>query len=270
MRLLGLIILLLTLVQSTSGFARQNGKLSIVLDDMGYSRNDFQALSLPIEITFSILPFTPQGKRLAEKAQQQGRELLLHIPMQAKSKNKMLGKGALMAAMQEKEFKATLQRSLDYLPYAQGINNHMGSVLTEQIEPMRWTMEVLLEQGLYFLDSRTTAQTVAESTAKIFAVPALRRHIFLDNIKTEQAMNEQFQQALQLCQANKTIVMIAHPYPETLHFLQQKFNSPGADKQLITLNQLIPERQRLAMLKKKREFQQANNLILSNNLSQTQ
>ena len=270
MRLISLIILLITLMQSPSCFAEKTGVLAIVLDDMGYSLNDFQALSLPTEITFSILPFTPQGKSLAEKAHQQGRSLLLHIPMQAKSSNNKLGKGALMSDMQEKEFKAVLKRSLHTLPYAQGINNHMGSTLTEQIEPMRWTMEVLQTQGLYFLDSRTTTQSIAESTAKILGIPALRRHVFLDNIKTEQAMNEQFQRAIQLTQYNKAVVIIAHPYPETLRFLQQQFNKPTANFKLITLNRLIPEAQRLAMAQKKSEFQQANNLSSSTTFSQTQ
>ena len=225
----------------------------------GYNVNDFQALSLPQEISFSILPFTPQGKSLAEKAHQQGRELLVHIPMQAKSHNDKLGKGALMAGMPEKEFKTQLKLSLHYLPYAQGINNHMGSMLTEQVDPMRWTMQILQEQGLYFLDSRTTTQSIAESTAKILGVPALRRHVFLDNIKTEQAINQQFQQAIQLTRDNQAVVIIAHPYPETLHFLQKKFNKPAADIKLVTLSQLLPETQRLAMTQKRSEFQQANN-----------
>ncbi len=270
MRLISLIILSITLIRSPSSFAENTAVLSIVIDDLGYNVNDFQALSLPKEITFSILPYTPQGKRLAEKAHQQGRELLVHIPMQAKSNNSKLGKGALMADMQEKEFKTLLKHSLHYLPYAQGINNHMGSSLTEQIEPMRWTMEVLLEQGLYFLDSRTSKQTVAESTAKILGIPALRRHIFLDNIKTEQAIKQQFQQAVQFSLDNKAVVIIAHPYPETLHFLQQTFNQPTANIKLVTLSQLIPEAQRLAMAEKKNEFQQANNPSTPKTFSQTQ
>ena len=257
-------------MQSPTSFAEKIGALSIVLDDLGYNLNDFQALSLPKEITFSILPYTPQGKHLAEKAHQQGRELLLHVPMQAKSNNNKLGKGALMLDMQEKEFKAVLKRSLHYLPYAQGINNHMGSTLTEQIKPMRWTMEVLQAQGLYFLDSRTTTQTIAESTAKILGIPALRRHVFLDNIKTEQAMNKQLQLAIRLSQHNKAVVIIAHPYPETLRFLQQKFNKPTANFKLISLNRLIPEAQRLAMAQKRSEFHQANNLTSSKTFSQTQ
>ncbi|MCW8996523.1 MAG: divergent polysaccharide deacetylase family protein [Psychromonas sp.] len=270
MRLISLLILVITSLQSPSSFAQENGTLSIVLDDLGYSVNDFQALSLPLEITFSILPFTPQGKQLAEKAHQQGRALLLHIPMQAKSNNSKLGKGALMADMQEAEFKSLLRRSLRYLPDAQGINNHMGSLLTEQLKPMRWTMEVLQTQGLYFLDSRTTIQSVAQSTAKLFAIPALRRNVFLDNIKTQQAMNKQFQLAMQLSQRNRSVVIIAHPYPETLRFLQQKLNHSTTQIKLIALNQLIPKAQRLAMAKKRNEFQQANNLISTPTLPQTQ
>ena len=270
MRLIKLVIFLISLLQSPASFAEKKGMLSIVLDDLGYNLNDLQALNLPKEIAFSILPFTPQGKHLAEKAHQQGRELLLHVPMQAKNDNSKLGKGALMSGMQEKEFKTVLKRTLHYLPYAQGINNHMGSTLTEQIEPMRWTMEVLQAQGLYFLDSRTTTQTIAESTARILGIPALRRHVFLDNIKTEQAMNRQLQRALRLTQDNKAVVIIAHPYPETLRFLQQKFSKPSANFKLMTLNRLIPKAQRLAMAKKKKEFQQASNLASSKDFSQTQ
>jgi polysaccharide deacetylase 2 family uncharacterized protein YibQ len=257
-------------MQSSNSFAQQVGILSIVLDDMGYNRSDLQALSLPKEISFSILPFTPLGKLLAKKAHQQGRELLLHIPMEAKSNNSKLGKGALMVAMQEKEFKATLKRSLHFLPDAQGINNHMGSRLTEQITPMRWTMEVLKKQGLYFLDSRTSRQTIAEISAKTSGIPALRRHVFLDNIKTEEAINKEFQRAIRLTKTNKAVVIIAHPYPVTLRFLQNKFTKTTTNLKLITLSQLIPETQRLALAQKKSKFQQANNRTATNIFSQTQ
>ncbi|WP_019615464.1 divergent polysaccharide deacetylase family protein [Psychromonas ossibalaenae] len=258
MRLTSLIFLL-SLMQSPMGFAQQTGTITIVLDDMGNSLNDFQALSLPKEIVFSVLPYTPQAQLLAEKAHQQEREILLHVPMQAKADNDMLGKGALMLDMQEKEFKETLNRALRTLPYVQGVNNHMGSSLTEQLQPMSWVMEVLHTQGLYFLDSRTTAQTIAESTAKISGIPALRRHVFLDNVKTQQAMEKQLQSAVQLSRNKQSVVIIAHPYPETIKFLQKRFKTPEHGLHLITLNQLIPETQRLAMQRKKSEFQQANN-----------
>lgn len=262
MQLTSLIFLFCCLLFNSVSYAQKLTNITIVIDDMGNSINDFRALSLPIEISFSILPFTPKARQLAEEAKQQGREFLAHIPMQAKNNNHKLGEGALMMDMQEAEFKAELQRALDYLPDAQGINNHMGSVLTEQHKQMRWTMEVLKTQGLYFLDSRTTANTVAQKTAELSGIPTLRRHVFLDNIKTAEAMEKQFQQAIKLSQKKISAVIIAHPYPETIRFLQEKFKTPIDGLQLISLNQLLPEAQRLAIQQEKAQFQQANNSII--------
>lgn len=269
MRKISSILFLFTfLVQSNIGFAQEMGSITIVIDDLGYNINDFSALSLPKEITFSILPFTPKAKQLAKMAHKQGREVLLHIPMQAKSHNEKLGKGALMQDMSEEEFKRKLQHSLQYLPSAKGVNNHMGSSLTEQFNPMLWTMQVLKKQGLYFLDSRTTAQTIAQSTALIEGVVALRRHVFLDNIKTEDAMHKQLQRAIRLSQENKAVVIIAHPYPETLDFLKQLFENKKNNFRLTALNELIPKRQRLAMQKKKSEHQQARLSLKTNSSTQ--
>lgn len=270
MRVLNLSIILLALLQSSVIHAENIGKLSIVLDDLGYNRNDFQAFFLPKEISFSILPFTPFAKQLANKAHQQGREILLHIPMEAKTDNSKLGEGALMSGIPEDEFKATLTNSLDYLPYVQGINNHMGSALTEQIKPMQWVMEVLLKRGLYFIDSRTSAKSIAESIAKKTGVPTLRRHIFLDNIKTEAAMTEQFNHAIQLTAKKKAVIIIAHPYPETLNFLQQKFNEQTDNIKLSTLSQIIPKAQGLTMAQEKSLFDASNDLTLSHHPKPTQ
>ena len=259
-RLTSLIFSLIFTVQSTTAFAQPAVKLAIVLDDIGNSQHDLQALQLPPAITFAILPYTPYAKEIAKLALQQERELLLHVPMQAKSKNDKLGKGALLLEMREHEFKAQLQRSLNYLPDATGINNHMGSTLTEHAKQMQWTMNVLDKQGLYFLDSRTTAKTIAESTANILGIPALRRHVFLDNIKTHEAMNKQLQQAIKLGNQKVSVVIIAHPYPETISFLNKISNQKHAQFELVSLQELLPRGARLAMAKKRNEIQQANNI----------
>jgi polysaccharide deacetylase 2 family uncharacterized protein YibQ len=259
MQLRSLIFIFFYSLLSSISYAQKPTNLTIVIDDMGNSINDFHAFSLPIEISFSILPFTPRAQQIAKKAQLQGRGLLAHIPMQALANNHRLGEGALMLDMQEQEFKSELQRSLDYLPEVQGINNHMGSLLTTQELHMNWTMEVLKKQGLYFLDSRTTADSIAEQTAEISGIPTLRRDVFLDNIKTVEAMEKQFQRAIKLSKNKISAVIIAHPYPETIQFLQDKFKAPIDGVQLISLNQLIPETQQLAIWQEKAQFQQANN-----------
>jgi polysaccharide deacetylase 2 family uncharacterized protein YibQ len=262
-RLNSLILTLIITLQSTQGFAKQPIQLAIVLDDIGNSQHDLQALKLPAEITFAILPYTPLSKKIAQLALKQDRELLLHVPMEAKSHNDKLGKGALMLNMQESEFKAELHKALHYLPDATGINNHMGSTLTEHATQMQWTMDVLNKEGLYFLDSRTTAQTIAESTAKILGIPALRRHVFLDNIKTNEAMEKQFQQAISIGESNISVVIIAHPYPETIQFLADKFKQVNTQIELVSLQELLPQSARLAMAKKRNERQPASNIIIS-------
>lgn len=262
-RLNSLILTLIITLQSTQGFAKEPIQLAIVLDDIGNSQHDLQALKLPPEITFAILPYTPLSKKIAQLALKQDRELLLHVPMEAKSHNEKLGKGALMLNMQESEFKAELHKALHYLPDATGINNHMGSTLTEHATQMQWTMDVLNKEGLYFLDSRTTAQTIAESTARILGTPALRRHVFLDNIKTSEAMERQFQQAITIGERNISVVIIAHPYPETIQFLADKFKQVNIQIELVSLQELLPQSARLAMAKKRNERQQASNTIIS-------
>jgi uncharacterized protein len=262
-RLIGLIFTILITFQSSISFADQPIQLAIVLDDIGNRTTDLQALKLPTAITFAILPYTPLSKKIARLALKQNRELLLHVPMQAKSHNDKLGKGALMLNMQESEFKAELTKALHYLPDATGINNHMGSVLTEHVKQMQWTMDILDKQGLYFLDSRTTAQTIAESTAKIWGVPALRRHVFLDNIRTYKAMDEQFRQAITLGKRSFSVVIIAHPYPETIQFLASKLDQVNSQIELVPLQQLLPQNERLAMAKKRKERQQVSYIITS-------
>ncbi|WP_413700286.1 divergent polysaccharide deacetylase family protein [Psychromonas sp. KJ10-10] len=254
---------------ATLSFAKPPIQLAIVLDDLGNSKHDLQALKLPTQITFAVLPYTPFAKKLAKQAHSQNRELLLHMPMQAKIHNEKLGKGALMLNMQELVFKEELSKALHYFPGATAMNNHMGSTLTEHIEPMQWTMEVLNKQGLYFLDSRTSAQTIAQSTAQISGVPALRRHIFLDNIKTNKAMTEQLQQALEIGKNNLPVVIIAHPYPETIQFLRDNFTQQNQQFDLVPLHQLLSQSERLAIAKKRNEWQQAQNIII-NHTKQTQ
>ncbi|PKF60290.1 hypothetical protein CW745_15715 [Psychromonas sp. psych-6C06] len=262
-RLTSFLILLTFVLQAPHSFAKQPVNIAIVIDDIGNSAHDLLALSLPPAITLSILPYTPHAKKIARLAIAQERELLLHVPMQAKQHNDKLGQGALMLDMQERAFKAQLRKALDYLPDVTGINNHMGSTLTEHVKQMQWTMDVLNKQGVYFLDSRTTANTIAESTARISGTPALRRHVFLDNIKTDVAMEKQFSQAVTLGQQGNAVVIIAHPYPETIRFLSNKFKQKNKQIQLVSLQTLLPERDRLAMAKKRNEFRQANNVVIN-------
>ena len=232
------------------------GKIAIIIDDMGYNRHNQAFAKLPNPVTFAILPFTPYSQKIANAAHQQEREVILHIPMQAQSHNHLLGKGALMVQMTKQNFQHVLSHGLADIPYAIGVNNHMGSKLTEEIIPMQWTMELLSKRGLFFVDSLTTAHSVAESSAVSAGLPSLRRHIFLDNIRTSAAMDKQFQQAIAHSLKAPYTILIGHPYPETLQYLSRRLGAPNKDFQLVKLSQLIPEKQRIMLENKKEQYQQ--------------
>lgn len=132
-----------------------------------------------------------------------------------------LGPGGLTLDMDEKEFKQVLRKGLASVPYAEGINNHTGSALTEQTLPMQWTMDVANELNLFFVDSRTSAASVAWQQAVAQGVPALARDVFLDNDTSQDALETQFQEAIDIAQKHGSVVLIGHPYPATVEFLSK-------------------------------------------------
>jgi polysaccharide deacetylase 2 family uncharacterized protein YibQ len=195
-------------------------QVAIVIDDIGYRNTDMHALSLPGEITYSILPHTPYGKALALQANAQQKDVMLHIPMEAEN-GKKLGPGALTSVMNEAQIINSLNASLAEIPFAIGINNHMGSRLTQLREPMTWTMNFLKQHNLLFLDSKTSLHSKAGAIAKNLGVPVNRRHIFLDNRLTQDYINKQFQLLVQRAKNQEFTIAIAHPHPETILALKQ-------------------------------------------------
>ncbi|WP_018982548.1 divergent polysaccharide deacetylase family protein [Salinimonas chungwhensis] len=218
--------------------AESKAKIVIILDDLGYRKTDWQALTLPTAVTISVLPFTPLSRPLATQATAQGREVMLHMPMESLSA-KYLGPAGLTSNMLPDDITLQMQRSLDELPQAVGVNNHMGSKLTQQALPMQAIMQVIKQRGLFFMDSRTSAQSVAEGVATKLGVPALRRHIFLDHEPTLSFMKVQFARLIHRAHEQGTAVAIAHPYPETVAFLNDVLQSDyGAE--LVPVSHILP------------------------------
>ncbi|WP_286263431.1 divergent polysaccharide deacetylase family protein [Thalassotalea atypica] len=210
-------ILILTFSFAFHSFAKPV-QIAIVIDDIGYRISDKHALTLPEPVTLSFLPHTPFGQSLAEAAHRQNKEVLLHIPMES-TIGKKLGPGAITSDMNESKIRATLGASFEEIPFAVGINNHMGSHLTTLYDPMAWTMGYLKDHNLLFLDSVTSAQSKGQSVAREFGVPVMRRHVFLDNQLTVEYITGQFNQLLDKARLNQKAIGIAHPHPETIEIL---------------------------------------------------
>jgi len=193
----------------------KEARVAIIIDDIGYRKSDHFAIELPGSITYAILPHTPYGKSLAEIANAQNKDIILHIPMEAEN-GKALGPGALTSQMDEESIRTSLEESFAEIPFAIGINNHMGSKLTQLYSPMMWTMRYLKENNMIFIDSVTTENSKARNLARHLGVPNLSRHLFLDNELSIQYISGQFNRLIHQAKKYKRVVAIAHPHPETI------------------------------------------------------
>lgn len=212
-------------------YAQSNAVL--IIDDMGNSLPlGERALLLPGKINYSFLPHTPNTRLLAKDAHAKGQEILLHLPM-SNLNGAPAGPGKLSPSMDKQQFMATLHDNLQAVPYARGVNNHMGSLLTQLHQPMEWLMEALKLQRLYFIDSRTSPLTIAEQKAEDQHVPALRRDVFLDNSLDEANIEKQFERWIHLSQKHGVAVAIGHPHPETLSVLERRL--PELDQRGVRL-----------------------------------
>ncbi len=196
--------------------------ISIIIDDLGQQlAAGERAVALPGNITYAFLPHTSHAAQLAKLAHQQDKEVMIHMPMQAIGENN-LGKGGLTLDMSQQHFLTTLKENLNAIPHISGINNHMGSLLTQHPGHMTWLMTALSERNdLFFVDSRTTEHTVAYQIAAEYKIPRINRNVFLDNIRSETAISRQFEHLITLAKRNGTAMAIGHPYPETIAFLEQ-------------------------------------------------
>ncbi len=226
--------------QAEPSYTRQPvAKVVLILDDIGYRYTDRQALALPSQVTFSVLPGAPLAQELAHKAQQQGRDIMVHMPMESQA-DKQLGPVALTSSMYPEVISRTTLAALDSLPMAIGVNNHMGSRLTEQSLPMQALMQAIKDRGLFFIDSRTTASTVAETVARNMGVPTDRRQVFIDHQHSPAFMQAQFARLIELARQQGSAIGIAHPHPQTLAFLQKIIPTlAGSQVKLVPVSELM-------------------------------
>lgn len=219
------------LVSSLPGLARAKARpqLVLIIDDLGYALEaGLRVARLPAPVVAAVLPHTPHARALATAAHGRGKEVMLHLPMQADSRSAPIGRGGIYLDTQRAELRETLQAALDSVPHVVGVNNHMGSLVTRHPGLMLWLMEELADRPpLYWVDSRTTPETVAELKAHRLQVPTLRRDVFLDHQPTARGVAAEFARLKALAQARGTAVGIGHPYPVTLDYLEQAL--PGLE-----------------------------------------
>lgn len=248
------LLLAVLLLLPVAGLAAERPAIAILIDDIGDRLAAGRAaVDLPGPVAYAFLPRTPYSGSLAERAHARGKEVLLHLPMQA-VKDGPLGPGAVTLHMDKVEFLRVVRENLADLPHVSGVNNHMGSLLTRHPGHMSWLMQELRRHGrLFYVDSRTTAHTVAERMAVENGVPVLRRHVFLDHDPSEAEVELQFERLLTLARRQGRALAIGHPYPSTLTVLGRRLPTLSADGvDLISLQEMLrrqaqPERWQAAV-----------------------
>ena len=224
---------------------REIGKLNraaIVIDDLGGDLEPVRRLSsLPYAVTFSILPHLDHSIETAERARREGYEVMLHLPMEPEPGSPLTaGEGAIRVGMSNEAVERAIQADLDSVPHAVGVNNHMGSRATAQPRVMMAVMQVLARHHLYFVDSRTTASSVAWEVAHRLGVPAFYRSVFLDDTETTPYTLRQLREFRRVVEHQGAAVAIGHPYPTTLSALAQFL--PELDRndiQLVPVSELV-------------------------------
>lgn len=200
----------------------KNARLVIIIDDLGHDRASADALfAMPFAVTASVLPHLPFSAAVAEEAFRRGDQVLLHLPMESEADGAKPEETELHAGMNSAQVEDSLAGMLDTVPHAVGVNNHQGSRATSDTALMAELMPVLHERGLFFIDSRTTAATVAYDAAKRAGVPAASRKVFLDDTPSHDAILAQLNLAARDATRDGFAIAIGHPHPATLAALAE-------------------------------------------------
>ncbi|WP_019911771.1 divergent polysaccharide deacetylase family protein [Paenibacillus sp. HW567] len=186
--------------------------VALIVDDFGNSmRGTEEMFALPVKFTVAVMPFLPTSEKDARRAHERGLDVLVHLPMEPRQgKPEWLGPGAILTRMSDAEVRQRVEAALDNVPFAVGINNHMGSKVTGDERVMGIILAVCKERGLFFVDSHTNYRSVAGRVAREMGLPPVENHIFLDDVHTASHVVKQMRLVKERALNQKYCVTIGH------------------------------------------------------------
>jgi len=200
------------------------GVIGIIIDDFGY-RNDHISngfLEIPAKLTYAIIPGHDHSQSFSKKAYDAGYEIIVHLPMENIGKTYGEEEYVLMSYFQDDEIKSRINKAFDHLPESIGLNNHQGSRGTADSRVMTHVANVIKEKKKFFIDSRTTSNSLAESTMRKYGVPTNKRDIFLDNELDEEKIKAQLMKLADVSERKGIAIGIGHVKPQTLNVLARE------------------------------------------------
>ena len=235
-------LLTLLLLLASGSVATSPPRIAIIIDDLGYQLDaGRRAIDLPGPVSFAVLPGTPRARALALRAHENGKEVLLHLPLQAAPNDKTHDPLGLNLDMNRREFGDTFKAALTSVPFAIGVNSHRGSLLTRHPGHMQWLMdEIQARDNLFFIDSYTTHESIALQIARETGIDARKRDVFLDPDRDPATVVREFERMKRLAQKRGSIVVIGHPYAATLDLLERELPKLADEGyELVTISELM-------------------------------
>lgn len=197
-------------------------RIAVLIDDLGARLDDAERLlAIGVPLSYAVLPNLPETKEVAALVSARGAELLCHLPMEPEGVEDP-GPGALAEGMSAGEVARRTRAAIEAVPGAVGVNNHMGSRLTAEAATMRAVLGVVAERGLFFVDSRTTPDSVAEQIARELGLPTAARDVFLDAEAGAPSIEAELERLLDLARERGAAIAIAHPHRATLELLERE------------------------------------------------
>lgn len=211
----------------SSTYQLETPVISIIIDDNGYNFQQSKiALSLPVPLTISVMPSLKYSRDVALEAEKMGKEVILHCPMESYKGNDWLGPGAILTSMSDEDVKKQIEADLYDVPGAIGMNNHMGTKVTEDPRVMKAILSYLKERGLFFLDSRVTPRSQAKKIGDQIGIPVLENDLALDHDTDPQMIRESMRKLGEIARRKGQAIGIIHIYTkDIISLLQEGINS---------------------------------------------
>jgi uncharacterized protein len=222
---------------------REKGRprVALIIDDLGYDPGLAKAfMQLDIPVSLSVLPSAPFTRRIVREAHKHGSELMLHLPMEPKNYPAVNpGPGTLFVSMDDQKLLRKLAEDLSQIPGAVGVNNHMGSLFTENRDKMVVVLGALKKFNLFFIDSRTTPDSVAYDQARRMDIPTAKRTVFLDNDLDAAAMEFQIRRLLNMARHRGWAIGIGHPHQATVSILKDYLEKMDDGIEIVPVSKLV-------------------------------
>jgi uncharacterized protein len=216
-------------------------KVAIIIDDIGYDRYIAQKfLELDAVLTFSILPYSPHEKGIARLAHLKGFDVMLHLPMEPDEYPLIdPGPGVLLTSMSPDQLINQLNEDLDAVPFIKGVNNHMGSKMTTKAPQLHQVFSILKKRGLYFIDSRTTVDTLCRPSAQLLQIPFAQKDVFIDHIPEPGFIRKTIHRLIKIAKRHGEAVGIAHPHTETYEVLREMLPELKEKTKLVRASDIV-------------------------------